>query len=80
MTPSTPRVGSRSAPGSVTAAQILEALGPHVRRCRVDCRDALALAARLGIRPARVGQVCDRHGIKIANCQLGCFGVRGKRA
>jgi len=40
---------------------------------RMNCACALDLAGRLGVPPAVVGRVCDRLGIKIAFCQLGCF-------
>jgi hypothetical protein len=68
----------RPAPGGATGddAAILAALRARAREDRIDCREALAIAARLGIPPARVGRVCDRHGIRITNCQLGCFGLK----
>jgi hypothetical protein len=66
--------------GAQRDAEILEALRPHAREGRIECRDALAVATRLGVPPSQVGRVCDRDGIKIANCQLGCFGMRGKSA
>jgi hypothetical protein len=59
-------------------AEIREALRPHAADGRIDCRDALAIAARLGVPPSQVGRICNVDKIKIANCQLGCFGMRGK--
>lgn len=73
--------GAESGAGGAAGAheaEILEALRQHVREDRIDCRDALAIAARLGVPPSQVGRICNRDGIKIANCQLGCFGLRGK--
>jgi hypothetical protein len=69
-----------SAAGGAREDEIREALRPHERDGWIDCRDALAIAARLGVPPSQVGRLCDRAGIKIANCQLGCFGMRGKHA
>ena len=40
---------------------------------RIICADALALAEELGVEPAEIGQLCNREGIKIRGCQLGCF-------
>ncbi|MBM3318038.1 MAG: hypothetical protein FJY75_09325 [Candidatus Eisenbacteria bacterium] len=55
-------------------AGILEALKPHIQEDLLPCRAALALAAELGVSPARIGKVCNAHGIRIVDCQLGCFG------
>lgn len=41
---------------------------------RLACADALAIAARLGVEPRAVGQAANALGIKIVDCQLGCFG------
>ncbi len=40
---------------------------------RLTCAQALALAERFGVEPARVGKICDAAGIKLRRCQLGCF-------
>jgi hypothetical protein len=40
---------------------------------RINCEEALALAAELGVAPAVVGDLCDAEGIKIRRCQLNCF-------
>ena len=39
----------------------------------INCAQALAIARKLGIPPKEVGAVIDELGIKIHNCQLGCF-------
>ena len=44
----------------------------------IACAQALALAKELGVTPAAVGGAADDLGIKIRDCQLGCFG-RGKK-
>lgn len=40
---------------------------------RLTCAQALELAERFGVEPARVGKLCDAAGIKLRHCQLGCF-------
>ncbi len=39
----------------------------------INCPQALAIAKKHGVLPAEVGKVIDELGIKIRNCQLGCF-------
>ena len=39
----------------------------------IDCIQALAIAKKFDISPKEVGAVIDKLGIKIHNCQLGCF-------
>ncbi|HHY36797.1 MAG TPA: hypothetical protein GX518_03815 [Firmicutes bacterium] len=51
--------------------QEMAALAPEKR---LSCPQALALAKRLGVAPIEVGRAADRLGIRIINCQLGCFG------
>jgi len=41
---------------------------------RLSCAEALAIAERLGVEPLVVGEVANALGIKIVDCQLGCFG------
>jgi hypothetical protein len=65
--------------GRASDADILAALRPFVRAGRIGCPRALEVAARLGAGPARVGRICDREGIKITRCQLGCFGRPRRR-
>jgi len=40
---------------------------------RIPCKKLLELAARSGTPPKRIGRLCDELGIRISNCQLGCF-------
>ena len=51
-----------------------DALLAEARDGSIACAQALALCERLGCRPQAVGEACDRLGIKIVACQLGCFG------
>jgi len=45
---------------------------------RLTCAVALDIAARLRIPPEDVGQAANELGLKIVECQLGCFGRRKK--
>lgn len=40
---------------------------------RLDCASAMALADRLNLPRKHVGAMADQMGIRIKNCQLGCF-------
>jgi hypothetical protein len=53
--------------------RVMEAVRQAAEDGRMGCARALDLAKRLEVPPALVGRVCDRLGIKIASCQLGCF-------
>ncbi|MDD5656729.1 MAG: hypothetical protein PHF00_05685 [Elusimicrobia bacterium] len=43
------------------------------RRGKVSCARLLKLAEAIGAAPAALGKICDREGIKIVRCRLGCF-------
>jgi len=40
---------------------------------KIDCAQAFLIARKLSIAPKEVGTAIDELGIKIHNCQLGCF-------
>lgn len=40
---------------------------------KIDCAQAFSIARELSISPKEVGAAIDELGIKIHNCQLGCF-------
>lgn len=42
-------------------------------KLRLDCTQAFELAKELRVEVARIGQICNRHDIRISKCQLGCF-------
>lgn len=42
-------------------------------KTKLNCSDALALAKELEIDSLTIAGVCNRHDIRIATCQLGCF-------
>jgi hypothetical protein len=39
----------------------------------INCAEALGIADTMNIAPKEVGKLCNELGIKIQNCQLGCF-------
>ncbi len=39
----------------------------------LPCARALELAARHEVPAREIGEACNRQGIRVANCQLGCF-------
>ncbi len=40
---------------------------------KIDCAQAFAVARKLNVTPREVGKAINGLGIKIHNCQLGCF-------
>jgi hypothetical protein len=42
-------------------------------RRTLTCAQALSLAAELGVKPVRIGRICNQQGIRLGGCQLGCF-------
>jgi hypothetical protein len=42
-------------------------------RIRLTCAEAFKIAKKHGISMKRIGQVCDKSGIRLCRCQLGCF-------
>ena len=45
----------------------------HSQDGDINCAMALGIAKKLSIPPKEVGKKIDELGIKIHNCQLGCF-------
>lgn len=41
---------------------------------KLTCAEAFEIAQEFGVEVIEVGRVCNRQGIKIRKCQLGCFG------
>ena len=39
----------------------------------INCAEALGIANTMKIAPIEVGKICNELGVKIKNCQLGCF-------
>lgn len=44
----------------------------------LTCARASRLAEELGVAPRMVGETATAMGIKITDCQLGCFGSKGR--
>ena len=40
---------------------------------KLPCAIAFKIAKKLEVTPKQVGDMANKLGIKIANCQLGCF-------
>lgn len=40
---------------------------------RINCARALGIARKLKIPPGEVGAMIDELGMRVSNCQLGCF-------
>lgn len=40
---------------------------------KINCAQALAIAKKMNVTPKEVGAKIDELGIRIHNCQLGCF-------
>ena len=43
------------------------------REGRLQCPQAMAIAKSLGVSTLLVGQMADQMGIRVSQCQLGCF-------
>ncbi len=56
------------------ADQILKQTKQNHGRKKISCRRAHLLAEELAVSVKTIGRVCHQEGIKIVNCQLGCFG------
>lgn len=54
-------------------AEVLEALRRTAPEKRITCARAHQLAAELKVPLRIIGAACDSLGIKIRECQLGCF-------
>ncbi|MEW6447127.1 MAG: hypothetical protein AB1426_03430 [Bacillota bacterium] len=53
--------------------KVLEALRRAAPEKRITCARAHQLAAELKVPLIVIGAACDTLGIKIGECQLGCF-------
>jgi len=61
----------------VDKSDIVEAVLEQARdvdgKKKLDCAQALKLAAVFKTGPAEVGRICNERNIRIRRCQLGCF-------
>jgi len=53
--------------------QIDQEILKRARDGSMDCHTAIGIAKKCGVHPKLVGERLDTMGIKIRNCQLGCF-------
>lgn len=52
--------------------QIKDALEVYLEK-RISCQEARGIAADLQVSVSLVGRICQEEGIKISQCELGCF-------
>jgi hypothetical protein len=50
-----------------------EAIRKEVEDNRLSCETAHWLAKELNLSLAEIGRFCDEEGIRVKDCQLGCF-------
>ncbi len=50
-----------------------EKIRQEVRENKISCKSAHKIADDTGCLLSEIGDLCNRLGIKIAGCQLGCF-------
>lgn len=55
-------------------AELLEALSRLADDARLPCAAVLELARRRGVPAHELGRLATEAGLKISDCQLGCFG------
>jgi len=54
-------------------AAVLQSARSEKQCGELSCVDAFALARKHGVAVGRIGEICNANGIRIAQCQLGCF-------
>ncbi len=55
------------------SAIVHAACGERDGRETLPCKTALTLAEAQGVDPTEVAAICNKDGIKLVGCQLGCF-------
>ena len=60
-------------PAQDVAKELTERLKTSLVEGRLPCAKAWEIARELGIGRVRVGRAADALGIRISQCQLGCF-------
>lgn len=53
--------------------KVLNAVKETAQDGKLTCSDAHALGEKLGVSLLIIGEAANQLGIKIKNCQLGCF-------
>jgi len=54
-------------------AAVLERASEADGRRKLTCKRAFEIARELGIEIGDVGRTCNEQGVRICQCQLGCF-------
>ena len=65
-------------PGSLppeTLSQLFDMVKAQLRDGNLQCANAFKIARQAKVPKIAVGEVTDRLGIRITNCQIGCFKV-----
>ncbi|MBT4483178.1 MAG: hypothetical protein HOC71_05820 [Candidatus Latescibacteria bacterium] len=52
---------------------ILEETFRDGEKVKLPCAAAFKIAAKFGVKPSEIGDVCNERNIRISRCQLGCF-------
>jgi hypothetical protein len=52
---------------------VINASAPREGKKVLSCAQAVKLSKEHGISLKEIGEACNQHGIKIIECQLGCF-------
>lgn len=67
------REDSASASGDYAPAYLDQQIKSALQQGCLPCPAAFVIARKLGVKPVAVGDAADRLGVRISNCQLGCF-------
>ena len=54
-------------------SRVKEAVLQAAAEGRITCPAARGLADKLGVDPSVIGEACNKLGIRIKGCALGCF-------
>lgn len=57
----------------VLTPEQIEIIKQRTSEGRLDCAEAFRLAEEFSLTVGQIGKACDDLGIRIRNCQLGCF-------
>jgi hypothetical protein len=65
--------GTSSAGADWITDELIEAVESHAKEKRIACAEAWRFADERGIPRKRIKALLDAAGIKVIQCQLGCF-------
>jgi len=52
---------------------VVDAAVPRGEKKVISCAEAFKLSQEHGVSLKEIGDTCNEHGIKIIDCELGCF-------